>query len=106
MLKAAAVEKTLACNLVSAEVYAVAYAAGKRRSGFGSEQAYRDSTPNTVAEVNRNRAYRVVYMELVIKEPNAEYYYKSRNRAYYYCAERVAHIARSGYSNKTRKRSV
>ena len=106
MLKAAAVEKTLACNLVSAEVYAVANASGKRGSGFGSEQAYRDSTPNTVAEVNRNRAYWVVNMELVIKEPNTEYNQKTRNRAYYYCAERVAHIARSGDCNKTRKRSV
>ena len=51
--------------------------------------------------MNRNRAYGVVNMELIIKEPYSEYNYQSGNSAYYNRAEGVAHIAGSGYCNQT-----
>ena len=53
--------------------------------------------------MNRDSADRVINVELVVKEPYAEYYEQTGYKTDYYRAERVGNVAGSGDRNQTVK---
>ena len=98
-LKASAVEESaqLCAGRVS---YRIAGCGGR------CEQTYRKCTPYTVHAVDCDCTYRVVYMELVVKQPNAEYNEQTSDSADDGGAECVYNIAARSYGYKTCKRCI
>ena len=94
--KSATVEQT---NGMFASAICSSYAA-VLTSAVG-EETNCDGAPDTIHEVYCNRADRVVDVELVIEEPNAEAYQEAGNQTDDSSAKAVSISAGSGDSNQT-----